>query len=493
MRVAFVYPPVYKNNKIPLLGQNRQFKFTHSREIKIYPLIPASSVTILKQNGYDVIFLDGINLFLSEEDFEKKLLEFKPDIVILETKTPVLKFHWKWITDAKNKMPDARFVLVGDHVSAFPEESLFNSEVDFVIKGGDYDFIILKLVEYLDKKGKMPGGVYYKDKMADGKFEIKNSGDVEFVSNLDTIPFIDRDLTNFKIYGEAYLYRPCTYILTGRGCGREGSEMGGVCTFCVWQHLLWGRKARLRSAQNVAEEIEILIKKYKIYEIFDDNESGAIWSTRWLEDFLIEIEKRKIKGKFVLSSNARAENLTDQKCNLMKKIGYRLLKVGLESGNDETLKRIGKLETIEEIKQNIKRAKKYGFRILITTMVGYPWESENDVKKTYEVTNELMLYKTHFGDSLQSSIIMPYPGTPLYNYAKRNNLLTDAADDYDNYDMEKDILKSEINTTFWCRKIWNIHKHPLFLIKSFFTIRSLRDIDLAFRGIKSLLGHTKDY
>lgn len=488
MKIAIVYPPIFKDKKIPLLGQNRQFKFTYSRKIKIYPLVPAELATLLKNDGHNVLFLDGINLELDFISFEKKLWDFNPDVVILETKTPVIKFHWKYIDEIKNKNKNTICILVGDHVSAFPEESLNNSKVDYVIKGGDYDYIIYKLIKNFNTKEDLPSGIYYKE-----NGQIKNTGDIEFIKNLDELPFIDREITNWKIYGEAYLYRPCTYILTGRGCGREGSVIGGVCTFCVWQHLLWARKARLRSAANVAEEIEILIKKFRIYEIFDDNESGALWSTKWLEDFLIEIEKRNLKGKFKISSNARAENLTEEKCKLMKKIGYRLLKVGLESGNQETLERIGKLESLNEIKENIKRAKNYGFKILITTMVGYPWENEENVKKTYEVAKELMLYKTHFGDSLQASIIMPYPGTPLYNYAKRNNLLTEYADDYDNYDMEHDIMKTEIDTTYWCRKIWSIHTHPLFIIKSALSMKSLKDFGLALRGVKSLLGHTKDY
>ncbi len=512
MNIAIIYPPIKKNKKIPLLGQNRQFKFTNSNQIKIFPLIPASLATVLKQQGHNVLWLDAINKQIF--DFEKKLLDFRPDVIFSETKVPIIKKHWQWINEWKLKISNCKFILFGDHVSFFPEESLKNCDVDYVITGGDYDVIGSQLILYLQGRGNMPKGVYYRWHVPDGKWqmeekksqvnekqyqpktnrwEIKNTGMAELISDLDSLPFIDRDLTDWKTYGEAYLYRPCAYILTGRGCGREGKETGGVCTFCIWQHAFWQRKARLRSASNVAEEIEILIKKYKIYEIFDDNESGAIWSTKWLSDFLIEIEKRNLKGKFVLSTNARAEDLTEEKCKLMKKIGYRLLKVGLESGNNETLKKIGKLETIEQIKDNIKRAKDYGFKILMTMMVGYPWETEDDVKKTYEAAKELMLYKTHFGDSLQASIVMPYPGTPLYKEAEKNRWLTDAAYDYENFDMEHDILKSDIDTTYWCRKIWNIHTHPLFLIKSLFSIRSIRDIDIALRGIKSLFGHLRDY
>ncbi|MCX8093125.1 MAG: radical SAM protein [Candidatus Goldbacteria bacterium] len=491
MNIAIVYPPIKKQGKIPLLGQNRQFKYTNSNQIKIFPLVPASLATLLKNDGHNILWLDAINKQVP--DFEKKLIDFKPDIIFLETKTPIIKRHWEWIANFKLKISNCKFILFGDHVSFFPEESLQNSEVDYVITGGDYDVIGLYLVRYLNGRAEIPKGVFYKWQMADGGWQIKNTGMPEFLQNLDLLPFIDRDMTDWKTYGEAYLYRPCVYILTGRGCGREGKETGGVCTFCIWQHAFWQRRARLRSALNVAEEIEMLIKKYNVYEIFDDNESGALWSFDWLADFLIEIEKRNLKGKFVISSNARAEDLTDEKCKIMKRIGYRLLKVGLESGNSEILKKIGKLETIEQIKENIKRAKDYGFKILMTMMVGYPWETEDDVKRTYETAKELMLYKTHFGDSLQASIVMPYPGTPMYKEAEKYGWLTDAAKDYENFDMEHDILKSNIDTTYWCRKIWNIHTYPLFLIKSALSIRSIRDIDIALRGIMSLLGHLKDY
>jgi hypothetical protein len=104
-----------------------------------------------------------------------------------------------------------------------------------------------------------------------------------------------------------------------------------------------------------------------------------------------------------------------------------------------------------------------------------------------------MLYKTHFGDSMQASIIMPYPGTPLYRDAEKHGWLTEDGKDYGKMDMEHDILKSNYDNKFWCRKMWNIHKDPLFLIKSFFTISSCRDFALALRGMKSLTGHSKDY
>ncbi|MCE5300015.1 MAG: radical SAM protein [Spirochaetia bacterium] len=498
MRVAFVYPPFLKDGKIPLLGQNRQFKYTHSGQIKIFPLIPAYTVTMLKQAGHEALFLDAINRGMDGAQFEKQLFDFKPDMIVLETKTPIIKDHWKWADYIKLQKPECKLVFTGDHVSFFPEETLQKCKADYVAAGGDFDVSILNLVRYLEGRGGMPAGIYYRAPVASlpqhaGIHEIKNSGRPMLFDNLDSLPFIDRDLTRWSIYGEAYLYRPAAYILSGRGCGREGKELGGTCTFCIWQHAFWQRRARLRSAKNVADEIEMLVKKYGVYEIFDDNESGPVWSQLWLEEFLHEIEKRGLKGKFVFSCNARAENLTEEKCRLMKAIGFRLLKVGLESGSTETLHRIGKLETVEEIMENVKRAKRYGFRVMLTMMVGYPWETVKDVKLTYKAAKNMMLYKTHFGDSLQASIIMPYPGTPLYREAENNGWLTDEAKDYEKMDMEHDILKSNYDNARWCKKMWNIHKNPLFLMKSLLTLRDKRDWALAVRGVKSLVGHTKDY
>ncbi|MBN2753740.1 MAG: radical SAM protein [Candidatus Goldbacteria bacterium] len=488
MRFAVIYPPTNRGGKIPLLGQNRQFKFTHSRQIKIYPLIPAHAASNLKAQGHQVLFLDGINEGMTEGGFDGRLDAFAPEIVMVETKTPIIKFHWEWVKKFKLKYPACKVILCGDHVTYFPEESMNSCPADFILTGGDYDILAVQLAAHLSGKREMPAGVYYRE-----NGEVKNSGRFKLDDNLDALPYIDRDLTNWKTYGEAYLLRPCAYILTGRGCGREGKETGGVCTFCIWQHALWARKARLRSAANVAGEVEMLVKKYGVHEIFDDNDSGAVWNTAWMQEFLIEIEKRGIKGKFAISSNARAENLTEEKCVLMKKIGYRLLKVGLESGDTATLHRIGKLEKIEDIIENVKRAKRYGFKVLLTMMVGYPWENEDAVKKTYAAAKELMLYKTHFGDSMQASIIMPYPGTPLYKDAENNGWLTEDGKDYEKMDMEHNILKSNYNNEYWCKKMWNIHKHPLFLLKSLLSIRTPREIALAFRGVKSLMGHTKDY
>ena len=171
----------------------------------------------------------------------------------------------------------------------------------------------------------------------------------------------------------------------------------------------------------------------------------------------------------------------------------RLLKIGLESGNNDTLRQLKKDETIEEISSGVLRAKRAGMVVLLTTMVGYPWETEAGAQQTYEATRHLMLSNTHFGDSLQASVVIPYPGTPLYQKAIREGWFVIDPHDYDRFDQSQPVLRTEINTTAWCRKMWTIMKNPLFLVRSALTLRSRGDALLALNGLRSLRGHLHDY
>lgn len=94
MRVAIAYPPMKSGKGVALLTQNRQFQW-FSRPTYIFPVVPATAATIIKEMGHEVLFLDGIAAELSEAEFDRRLKEFKPDYVVLETKTPVVKRHWK--------------------------------------------------------------------------------------------------------------------------------------------------------------------------------------------------------------------------------------------------------------------------------------------------------------------------------------------------------------------------------------------------------------
>lgn len=485
MKVMVCYPPIYKSGRVPLLGQNRQFRFSSSNEVRIYPIVPSTAATMLLQDGFQVEYLDGINERFSWQKFMKALHDFKPDLVAMETKTPIVQVHWQIINQLKKEFPDTAFALMGDHISFAPEESLIKSEVNFVITGGDYDVSLLKVAKHLENdKNLLPKGIWYRD----GR-NVKNTGVFELVSNLDSLPFIDRDLTKWWLYGEAYLHRPCTYMMWGRGC------YPGRCTFCVWASNFWVCKPRLRSVENVLEEIETVVDKLYVKEIFDDTDTGT-WNKHWLKDFCKGLIDRRLNEKVYISCNARADNLNRETCQLIKKAGFRLLKVGLESGTDTTLQHISKGETVAQIRQGVKNAKDAGLNVLLTIMVGYPWENEDAAQATFKLAKELMLYKTHVGDSLQASVIVPYPGTPLYFEALKNDWFQIDPRDYAAFDMSIPPLKSPLGpqkTMELCDHLWRIHQHPLFIAKTLMSISSADDLRLLWQGFKSVRGHVEDF
>jgi anaerobic magnesium-protoporphyrin IX monomethyl ester cyclase len=486
MRIAFCYPPYTQKGRYPTLPQNRQFVYTSSKAVKIYPVVMATAATWLFQKGHMVLWLDGISRRLSRADYEKGLLSGKPDLVVLESKTPIMAKLWREIEWLKSKLPEAKVAVVGDHVSFFPEETLRSSQTDYVLTGGDYDFQLVSLVEHLTGRGKPEGGIYWQE-----KGRIRNSGEVKLDHDLSEVPLLDRQLTRWADYGEAYLFHPVGYIMSGRGCGIDLTR-NGSCTFCVWQQGLWRCQARISSPKHVLAEVKNLVS-LGAKEIFDDAESGALWNTEWLGEFYDLLKKEKLLGKVSFSSNGRADQLNPETCRLLKKSGYRLLKVGLESGNDETLAKIGKKENLKQIITGVKNAKDAGLRVMLTMMVGYPWETENEVRRTYEVARELMLYKTRAGDCLQASVIVPYPGTPFWRQAAKEKWFAINPDDYEAYDMNKPVLKSKIDASYWCRRIWSIQKEPVYVIKSGLSIRSLDELFLLVRGARSLLGHARDY
>ena len=99
MRIAIAYPPLPSDKGVPLLSQNRQFQW-FSRPTYIYPVVPALAATQARRDGHEVAWLDGIASEWSPETFDAQLDAFGPEVVVIETKTPVVGRHWEIIRAA---------------------------------------------------------------------------------------------------------------------------------------------------------------------------------------------------------------------------------------------------------------------------------------------------------------------------------------------------------------------------------------------------------
>jgi len=482
MKISLSFPPLESEKGTPLLSQNRQFQWFNSPTY-IYPMIPAYSATLLKANGFEVFWDDGIAEKLTYQEWLARIIKERPDIIVIETKTPVIKRHWKIIDALKINLPQSKIVLVGDHVTALPKESMGKSQVDFVIQGGDFDFILLSIANKLSGKGEFEGGVWHRE-----NGEIKNSGGYNLHKHtLDELPIIDRELTKWKLYAYKngnFKYTPGTYMMSARDC------WWGKCSFCSWTTLFPGANWRVRSVQKALDEVGQLID-LGVKEIMED--SGTLPIGKWLEDFCNGMIERGHNKQVVMSCNMRINAIKDPKIwQLMKQAGFRFVLFGLESANQTTLDKLDKGLKVEEIEPGLKMCKEAGLEPHITTMIGYPWETKAEAQKTVALAKEL--FKKGCVDTLQATVLIPYPGTPLYKYCQENSLLNFV--DYDRFDQREQVMKSVLTTADVKELTQDLYKSfltPRFVFKKILSVRKFSDLKFLFRAGVKLLGHLMDF
>jgi radical SAM superfamily enzyme YgiQ (UPF0313 family) len=210
-----------------------------------------------------------------------------------------------------------------------------------------------------------------------------------------------RDLQIEK-YFIGYLQHPYVSMYTGRGCPAQ-------CTFCLWPQTIGGHKYRVRSAQNVADEMAYMKKLFpQVREFFFDDDTFTANLPR-----AREIAKKLSPLGLTWSCNSRA-NLDYDTIKFFKDSGLRLFLVGYESGNDDILKNIKKGVTTDEMRRFTKACHQAGVTIHGTFILGLPVETKQSIENTINFARELDVF------SIQVSLAAPYPGTELYEHAKMN-------------------------------------------------------------------------
>jgi hopanoid biosynthesis associated radical SAM protein HpnJ len=321
------------------------------------------------------------------------------DHVIINTSTPSLKNDCKVAEAIKQQRPATKIGFVGAHAMVLPTETLKASwAIDWVARK-EFDFTCKEVAEGRDLA--TVKGVSYKD--SEGK--IKHNPEREMIADMDSLPWVadvyKRDLEIEK-YFIGYLQHPYVSMYTGRGCPAQ-------CTFCLWPQTIGGHKYRVRSAQNVADEMAYMKKIFpQVREFFFDDDTFTANLPR-----AREIAKKLGPLGVDWSCNSRA-NLDYDTIKSFKDNGLRLFLVGYESGNDETLTRIKKGVTTDEMRRFTKDCHKAGVVIHGTFILGLPVETKETIEQTINFAKELDVF------SLQVSLAAPYPGTELFEQAKMN-------------------------------------------------------------------------
>ncbi len=491
MKVMIAYPPLDHSGKVPLLSQNRRFQW-FMKPTYNYPVVPATAATLLSRNGHDVVWADGIAAEWSYEQWLDTVRREKPDVIAMETKTPVIKQHWRIIDDIRKQSCEDGHpqrhpltVLMGDHVTALPEESMKDSRVDFVLTGGDYDFLLLDLCKQLSAGGDFPPpgvepGIYYRK---DG--EVRNTGKFDTGHELDGLPFIDRDLTQWQLYAYKngnYRRRPGTYIMAGRDC------WWGKCTFCSWAQMY--PRFRVRSPENVLDEIGVLIDRYRVKEVMDD--TGTFPTGQWLEEFCMGMISRGYNRQVKIDCNMRSGRLSEEDYRLMSRAGFRMILYGLESADQAVLDHVNKGTRVPDMAEDCRLAKKSGLTPHLSTMVGYPWETRQSAETTVEFLRDL--FRKGWIDSMQASVLIPYPGTPLFEECRKNGWLQ--TEDWERYDMAEPVVRCEIpaeEIIAMTQELYRSFMTPRFILRKLASARSVEDVRFLGRQACSILSRLHEF
>jgi len=296
----------------------------------------------------------------------------------------------------KNIFPNTPICIGGSHTSTTKEECLDGFPFDYAIYGeGEISFS--ELIGHLKNKVDIStiNGLIYKN--ASG--EIIKNPPREIIKDIDSIPFPAYDLFNMSKY-------PQHRITTSRGCPFN-------CVFCN-SHSLWTNKWRKRSTENLIEEIKILISKYKRKSFVFNDDSFNIDAKRVI-NFCDELINQNLN--IIWSTSARVDLITPEMAMKMKQSGCYDISIGIESANNEVLKKMNKNTTKEKISNGIKILRNAGIDVMGQFMIGNPGDTLDTIKESIEFAKMSELTGVEFYTAL------PYKDTLLLKYVKEHGKL----------------------------------------------------------------------
>lgn len=371
----------------------------------------ATVASTLRESGFEVDIYDLNALRPSKQEILSNLKKKHWDIVGLSGLITTYNFQ-KWlIPELKKLNPDAPVISGGGLATSNSMLLLDRTDVDIAVLGEGEQTIVdlLRVLQVGGDLSEVPGICY------------RHYGDVilnrsqKNIQDLDTVPFPAWDLLPMEIY----LKNPIWGDMAGNSSGfRENvkitKSMNTIssrgCPFsCNYCYHLFGRSSyRFRSAQNVLDEIEILINRYGIDFIgfVDDN---MMASEKRLLEFCDLMERKQFP--LTWGCHGRVTSAKPVILERMAEVGCVWIGYGIESGSQKILDAMNKKATVERAKQAIIETRRAGIFANTTFIFGYPGETKETIQETIDFKREL-------GIECSSFFATPYPGTPLYDQAR---------------------------------------------------------------------------
>jgi anaerobic magnesium-protoporphyrin IX monomethyl ester cyclase len=380
--------------------------------------------SVLKKTGYNVEILDAffsdctfqesgetINVGLPFDQIKQEIALKKPDIVgIAGPFTCQIDNALKISDIAKQVNQQILTVVGGPHVTLVPKEFLEDALSVDVAVVGEGEYAMLEISEAFEGKRQFSQilGIAYRQ-----NGEVIVNPKRPFIQQLDDLPYPAYDLVDMELYinpkkiGYRSFQDRAISMITSRGCPFN-------CCFCS-VHLHMGQNFRAHSAKYVLDHIQYVVDKFKVKNIFfeDDNLTLDIKRFEAICDGIIE---RKIKIGWETPNGVRADCLNLNLLKKMKLSGANSIFVGVESGDQQILdKVICKNLDLNRVVQFAKDAKQIGLKTGAFYIIGFPGETKADMQRTANFALEL---KRKYDVGMHLFMATPAYGTRLYEECK---------------------------------------------------------------------------
>jgi len=458
MRILLINPPWVK----------RKGNIWHDVASVMPPLGLAWIGAFLEREGHVVQILDAHAERLVPDVIGQRVREAEPfEIVGLTCTTSLYSAAMETARVVRAAAPKAKIVLGGVHPTVLPEETLAEPAVDWVVRG-EGELTLSELAS--GRPAEEVAGVSYRIGGV-----VRHNPDRPLIADLDSLPMPAYHLLPMHLYHPAvgaYRRLPAVSMLATRGCP-------GRCTFC---YRIFGNKLRVRSGRKLAEEVQYLQDKYGIREIcfYDDTFTAA---RKEVAAFCQGLEDLKVD--LTWSCFARTDTVNEEILLQMKRAGCHQIMYGVESGNPEILKNIQKRVDMQGVARAIRLTKKAGIVVRAAFMLGNPGETYTTMQQTLDWAIQLN------PDLALFNITTPYPGTEMFEWARRNGYLRTT--DWEEYDlahmvMDLPTVESQTVEAFYKKAHRRFYLRPAYLVRRLASIRTLADLTQAILGLKTIIG-----
>lgn len=362
-----------------------------------------------KRNGFDVkIHINTFRDFSSADELLENVIKpYAPDIVGFSYAT----FNLLEVYRLQKLCKENGYYVVagGNHPSIRPEESLrFGADIVF---RGEAELAIddfsswYKSGKDVAKREELRGVSFFGD---NGNIvHTKHPPRLTDLDDLGEMDFSSLDLEKFRVMDGSV--KGLNVISCGRGCPFH-------CSFC--SHSDWYQYAK-RSPESIIQEMVVRNERYGT-ELFWLSDETFTVDKGHVYDFCEKYRKAGLPFKWMVGT--RAKSVDEKLLITMKESGLSQITYGIESADDETLRRIKKGYTAKDAYETVTMTGKLGIPMYINLMTGFPWETPQHVENNIRFIKAVDPYVYCF--QLYGAVI-PYPDTPIYEEFHEKEGFTD--------------------------------------------------------------------